>query len=96
MKRIGSVTKQAGDLVGAVPADGLGHVRVGVEGDGDCRVPELLLHHLRVNAGFECERRHRVPGVVESDLRYAGALHGVFEHLGEAVRVVLDTRLVDE
>jgi hypothetical protein len=33
---------------------------------------------------------------IGSVTKQAGALHGVFEHLGEAVRVVLDARLVDE
>ena len=57
---------------------------------------ELLLDDLRVDAGFEGERGHRVAGVVEPDPRHASPLHRVFEHLREAVRVVLGAGLVDE
>jgi hypothetical protein len=96
MSRIRPLAEQAGDLVGAVALHGLGDVTVGVEGDGDRRVTELLLHDLRVYARLEGERRHGVPRIVEADLRHVDPLHGILEHLGEAVRVVLHTDLVDE
>jgi hypothetical protein len=65
-------------------------------GDGDGRVAELLLDDLGVDAGFERQRRPRVPSVVEPDLRDAGALHRVLDHLGEPMRVLLDASFIDE
>jgi hypothetical protein len=59
-------------------------------------VAELLLDDLGVDAGLERQRRHRVPSDVEPDLRDAGALLRVLEHLGEPMRVLLDASFIDE
>ena len=45
------------------------HVAVGVERDGDLRVPEPLLHDLGVDPGGEQEARVRVAQVVEAHPR---------------------------
>ena len=42
---------------------------VGVQGDGDVRVAESLLHHLRVDTGRQCQSRVGVPEIVQTDDR---------------------------
>ncbi len=55
------------------------HVAVGVEGYGNGRVAQELLHKLSVDAPAEKDRGAGVPQVVEADLGQPRALKGPFE-----------------
>ena len=64
-----------------------GDVAVDVQSDPNCRVPKPLLHHLRMHASRQCQRRSRVPQVVQADRR-KGRLRGLLgKGPGEALRV---------
>ena len=57
---------------------------------------EQLLHHLRVNAGGERQRRAGMPGVMQPDHRDACAAGQGLEQVGETGRVIAGAVLADE
>jgi len=72
-----------------------GTVAVRVEGEGDRRVAELFLDHLRVDAGLERWRGHRVAGVVRRNFGTPARLTASSSIFVKR-RVVCDTGLVDQ
>jgi hypothetical protein len=60
---------------------------VGVQGDGDIRVTESLLHHLRVDTGGQCQSRVGVPEIVQADDWYSGVEHVATERSSYLSRV---------
>ena len=56
----------------------------------------MLLDDLRVDAGLQRQRRHRVAEILEANGRHVGALAGTDEHRVDALRVVRLAQLVDE
>jgi hypothetical protein len=85
--RIATHPKQRRDFLGRVLVQTGDNVRVRVERDADIRVPEPLLHNLRVDAFLEGEGGPTVPQIVQPDRRQAEPPHSVGKAAGEPFRM---------
>jgi hypothetical protein len=78
---------QPGDELGGFVVEGRRDVAVDVEGDGDVRVPEALLHQPRMYPLLQGEGRPGVPQTVEREPRKSIAPGTAEERGADGVRV---------